>query len=95
MKELLDIAKEQLQGLSTLENPDIRLEEVEYKKEEGIWEIVISYLVEHTNKRVNKTVNVINPIFPVTTPEFQYHRLYKRLKINKNKEIEGLYMYDK
>lgn len=86
LKELLDIAKKELRDLTSLENPDFRLEQVEYKKDEGVWEIVVSYLVENTNKRIS--------LLPALASEFQYHRIYKKLRINKDKEIEGFYLYN-
>lgn len=88
-KELLDVAKEELQGLSTLPNPDFRLEQVEHTKEDT-WDIVVSYLVENTNKRINNLAGILGNL----PSDFQYHRLYKRLTINKNKEVEGFYMYN-
>jgi hypothetical protein len=86
LKDLLGIVKSQLKDLTTVHNPDFRLEQAEYKKDEGVWDIVVSYLVENTNKR-------LNPITSLTS-EFQYHRMYKRLKVNDNKEIVGFYIYD-
>jgi len=85
LKELLNIARGQLVDLTTVQNPDFRLEQAEYKKDEGVWDIVISYLVENTNKRSN----------PITAlSEFQYHRIYKRLVINDKKEVLGFYIYN-
>lgn len=84
--ELLSIAAEALRDLSRLGNPDFRLEQAEYKKDEDVWEVVVSYLVENTNKR--------NVSLMAITSEFQYLRLYKKLRINKNKEVVALYMYD-
>lgn len=86
LKDLLDIAKNELRELTTLQNPDFRLEQVEYKKDEGVWDIVVSYLVENTNKRIN--------LLPALASEFQFHRIYKRLRINKDKQIEGFYLYN-
>ena len=86
LKELLETAKTELKDLTTLQNPDFRLEQAEFKKDENNWNIVISYLVENTNKR-------INPL-SVLTSDFQYHRIYKQLKINNKKEILGLYIYN-
>lgn len=85
LRELLDIAINQLGGLTTLQTPDFRLEQAEYKKDEKIWDVVISYLVENTNKKIS----IVNPIFT----EFQFHRIYKRLKIDENKNIVGVYMF--
>ncbi len=86
LKELLEIAKNELKGISSLQNPDFRLEQVEYKNDEGVWDVVISYLVENTNKRTLP--------LPALTSEFQFHRIYKRLRINKSKEVEGFYLYN-
>lgn len=85
-KELLEIVTNGLKDLSTLENPDFRLEQIEYKKDEHIWEVVVSFLVEKTNKRISMT-NMI-------TPEFQYSRRYKLVKINDRKEITGVYIFN-
>lgn len=89
MKELLDISKEQLRDLTTAKNPDFRLEQVEYRKEEGVWDIVVSYLVEDATK--NATAQALNLTLPLLG--FQYERTYKRLTVNKDKEIEGFYIY--
>lgn len=86
LKELLDIAKENLSDLSTLSNPDFRLEQAELKKDKKTWEIVISYLVENTNKRAN-------PLSALTS-EFQFHRIYKMVEINENKEVVGFYIFN-
>lgn len=86
LKELLDLAKEQLRDLSTLENPDFRLEQAEYKKDDDLWEIVVSYLVENTNKRSNPLTIIVS--------EFQFLRMYKKIIINSDKEIIGFYIYN-
>jgi len=86
LKDLLNLVKTQLRDLTTVQNPDFRLEQAEYNKDEGVWDIVVSYLVENTNKRMNS--------ISVLTSEFQYLRMYKRLKINDNQEILGFYIYD-
>ena len=49
LKELYQIAKNELSELSPFENSDFRLEQAEFDKDEKVWEIVISYLVENTN----------------------------------------------
>jgi hypothetical protein len=70
LKELLGIAKEHLADLSPLKDPDFRLEQAEYDKDDKTWDIVVSYLVENTNKRTNSIAAIVN--------EFQYHRIYKK-----------------
>lgn len=87
LKELLDIAKSELKDLTTLPNPDFRLEQAELNKDEGIWNIVVSYLVENTNKRST-------PIAALTS-EYAFYRMYKRLKIdNRTKGVTGLYIFN-
>ncbi|WP_100613400.1 hypothetical protein [Confluentibacter citreus] len=87
LKELYQIAKTELSGLSSLDNSDFRLEQAEYKKEEEIWEIVVSYLVENTNKS-------ISPLGALTSG-FNYHRIYKKVKIDNDKSVIGFYIYEK
>lgn len=86
LKELLDIAKSELQAFSTLNNPDFRLEQAVYKEDDKVWEIVVSFLVENTNKPIKQPF--------VGTVEFQFLRLYKRLLIDQNKKIVGLFIFN-
>lgn len=87
LKELLDIAKSHLEDITSIPDPDFRLEQAEFKKEEGVWDIVVSYLVENTNKR-----NVSIPALAAFVP---YQRMYKQLKIdNSTKEVIGLYIFN-
>ena len=87
LKELLNLAKTELSELSSLSDPDFRLEQAEYNDDEQLWEIVVSYLVEKTNPR--------NTPLSELTSEFKYHRIYKKLKIYPNtKEVVGFYIYE-
>ena len=86
LKELLDIAKSQLQDLTKVQNPDFRLEQAVYNKNEDEWVIVVSFLVEKTNKRIN-TLGL--PSF-----ELEFQRIFKKLTINSTKEITGLYIFN-
>lgn len=86
LKELIEIAKNELKDLSTLDNPDFRIEQAIFNKDESEWEIVVSYLVENTNKR--------SSAFSTITSEFQFLRMYKKLKINSEKQITGFYIYN-
>lgn len=87
LKELLNTAKSELKDLSSLENPDFRLEQAQFRKDEKIWDIVVSYLVENTNPR-NLPIAGLNS-------DFKYHRMYKQLKIDESQNIVGLFIYDK
>ncbi|MFP4370297.1 MAG: hypothetical protein ACLFR2_12025 [Candidatus Kapaibacterium sp.] len=80
-KELFKIAKKEMEDLFTLENPDFRLEQAEFNKDEDVWEVVVSYLVENTNK-------------PLGIPGFNFHRMYKKVKIDNNGQVVGFYIYD-
>ena len=87
LKDLYKIAKSELEVLSPLGDSDFRLEQAEYIKEEDIWEVVVSFLVENTNK----------PISPLgsLTKVFTFHRIYKKVKIDKDKQVIGFYIYEK
>lgn len=89
LAELLNVAKQQMHDLSNLTNPDFRLEQAEYNKSDKSWDIVVSYLVDNTNKRLNPLTTT-----PTLTTEFQYHRIYKKVKIDDNKHIAGFYMFN-
>jgi hypothetical protein len=86
LKELFDIAKVQLQDLTDLHTPDFRLEQAELLKEEDVWEIVVSYLVKDINKNTLPSAAL--------TSEHHFHRIFKKIRIDKNKHIVGFYMYD-
>ena len=85
-KELLDIAKAELADLTSVDNPDFRLEQAEHDKETNVWEIVVSYLVENANRKIRPLTNL--------STGFEYLRMYKALKINADKEVIGLYMFE-
>ncbi|NOU59024.1 hypothetical protein [Marinifilum caeruleilacunae] len=86
LKELFDIAKTQLEELTDLQTPDFRLEQAELLKEEELWEIVVSYLVEDTNKNTIPSAAL--------TSEHHFHRIFKKIRIDKDKNVVGFYMYD-
>lgn len=87
LKDILEIAKNELADLSTIENPDFRLEQAVFKQNEKIWEVVVSYLVENTNKP--------SKAFSALSPEFAFLRMYKKLEINDKNEVIGFLMFDK
>jgi hypothetical protein len=86
LKELYKAAKNQLAETITTENPDFRLEQVEYNEAEKIWDMVVSFLVpsvDNSPVTFNSSVNVRSPL----------ERVYKRVKINDKKEVTGFYIY--
>lgn len=85
LKDLYAIAKKELGELSPLQNSDFRLEQAEYNKDEKVWEIVVSYLVENINKPTKSFI-------PLAT-DFPFHRIYKKVKINDQYEVIGFYIY--
>jgi hypothetical protein len=87
LKELYEIAKNELESLSTLENADFRLEQAEFNKDEEVWEVVVSYLVENTNKPFSA--------LGALTSGFTFHRIYKKVKIDKNNQVIGFYIFEK
>lgn len=86
LKDILTIAESELKDLSTVPNPDFRLEQAVFIKEKKIWEIVVSYLVENTNKP--------SKVFAALAPEFQFLRIYKKLEINDKNEVVGFFIHD-
>jgi hypothetical protein len=89
LNELYAIAKKELAGLSLLENSDFRLEQAEFNKDEKVWVIVVSYLVENVNKPIKSTWSPL-----VTNSEYPFHRIYKKVKINETNEVIGFYMFN-
>lgn len=87
LKELYQIAKNELEVLSPFEKADFRLEQAEYNKEDKVWDIVVSYLVENINKPES-------PIGMLST-RYPYHRIYKQVKIDDDKKVIGFYIYEK
>lgn len=83
--ELITVVKQELKHLSTLDNPDFRLEEAEQYDDKS-WNLVVSYLVENSNKKLT-SLNAFGATF-------EFLRLYKKVKISENGEILGIYMYN-
>lgn len=86
LKEIYKIILEQLKDIFTVENPDLRLEQAEFRTEKGIWEVVVSYLVDNVNRPINQIGDWAS--------NYNYHRLYKLVKLDKNKNVIGFYIYD-
>lgn len=85
LKELYQIAKNELADIAPLNDSDFRLEQAEYNKKENIWEVVVSYLVENRNKPIRSFSAL---------PDLEYDRLYKTVKINDSGEVDGFYIYN-
>lgn len=86
LKDLLEIAKEELKDLSNVEHPDFRLEQAVCNNDQNHWEVVVSYLVENTNKRSVGLTGI--------SSDFEYERMYQKLIINPDKQISGLYIFN-
>jgi hypothetical protein len=86
LKDLLNNATDQLRDLSTLDKPDFRLEQAVFKKDEKVWDIVISYLVENNNK-------ISSPLAPLAS-QYPYQRIYKRVIMDENGQVAEFHMYD-
>ncbi len=85
LKELYQIAKQELMPLYDGEPVDLRLEQVERDENTNYWNVVVSYLVE--NKNQSNITNIMGSL--------PYERVYKLLKVNEKKEVEGLLMFNK
>jgi hypothetical protein len=80
-KELYQIAKKEITPLYEVEPQDLRLEQAEYSKESGYWEVVVSFLVENQH---------LSPLLQIGS---KYERIYKLVKIDQNKEAVGICMF--
>lgn len=87
-KEIYKIAKSQLEGISDVEKPDFRLEQAEYKKNDKVWEVVVSYLVDKSHVEKKNLSSLLEAAY--NNP---FERVYKTVKINENNEVLGFYMY--
>jgi len=84
-RELLDTAQSHLSELTTVKEPDFRLEQAVFDKKEMNWEIVVSYLIDDPSKRSLFAMKLDKPQ--------HYTRIYKEMKIDENNEVVGFYMY--
>ncbi len=82
LKEVFEAAKNQFAELINIQESDFRLEQLEHRKEEKIWEVVVSYLVENKNRASLALVNSL-----------PFERVYKRLKIDENKDVVGIFIF--
>ena len=87
LKELYQISKKELEEIIENKNPDFRLEEAEFDKKDKIWNIVVSYLESKNNSKTGGLAQL--------SADYQYERIYKKLKIKEDKEVLGFYIYDK
>ena len=83
LKGLYQIAKKELMPLYNGEPVDLRLEQVERSEDTGHWNVVVSYLVENKNQSKMSVIAAL-----------PYERVYKLLRINENKEVEELLMFN-
>jgi len=84
LKEVFEAAKKQFAELINNQESDFRLEQLEYKKEEKSWDVVVSYLVENKNRGILPS-SIFN-----TLP---FERVYKRLEIDENKDVVGIFIF--
>lgn len=83
LKELYKIALGALELLTDNPTPDFRLEQVEFMPKSQTWELIVSYLVRNINS---------NKVFGQNLP---FERLYKKIKIDKNNTVSGIFIYEK
>lgn len=88
LKELYQISKTELKDIMPNNDADFRLEQVEFDKILKKWNIVISFLTEKNNVDPFLKLSV-NPLRNYLPKE----RVYKKLTINDQKEVEGFYIY--
>lgn len=93
LKKLFLIAKDHI--IDILNNgdykPDLRLEEAKFNEEEGVWDIIISYLLKNENITEKTEVSPLNIAFG----QRKFERIYKKVKIDTQGKFIGLFMYTK
>ncbi len=89
-KELYQTAKTELNDIYNFENADLRLEQAKFNKEENVWEIVISFLTENKNKPTNEFERYLQA--RISLP---FERVYKKVKINNDKQVIEFDIFDK
>ncbi len=87
LSKLLSLAIEQISKITSLDSPDIRLEQAEFNETHQRWEIVVSYLSANTNKKSS------HGALGMLASDFQYVRLYKKLHFDSSGKFLGMYMY--
>lgn len=87
--DLKRIAESNISEFTDLEEPDLRLEEVEYNVKEEIWEIVVSFLVKSKDPHVLTFTAYMNDM------EYNVTRLYKKIKIDNDRNILGIFIHDR
>lgn len=87
--DLKRIAESNISEFTDLEEPDLRLEEVEYNVKEEIWEIVVSFLVKSKDPHVLRFTAYMNDM------EYNVTRLYKKIKIDNDRNILGIFIHDR
>lgn len=89
IKDIISKIKNELEYLTTLSEPDFRLEQIEQDSTDKNWEVVISYLVKNTNPRV--TSGLAGTVG--TAGQFEFTRLYKKVKVDSYGNVTGIYIY--
>lgn len=85
LKQLYDIAKDELSDLLPPEECDFRLEQAEFSEKDQVWEIVVSFLTENKTKQTL----VLSPF----AGHLQFERVYKKIIIDQDKKVKGFYIY--
>lgn len=83
-KDLLEIAIEELKELTKVENPDFRLEQAEFNNKNKEWEIVVSFLID----------NSFGHLGAHRLSGLNIQRVYKKLRINSERQILGFYIFE-
>jgi hypothetical protein len=88
-EKLIEISKNVAKKLTNVPEFDLRLEQAEYDKKNQVWDIVVSFLYEESEKS-----NIASFLGVETDNTLQLTRIYKKLKISDSEEVLGYYFYD-
>lgn len=83
LQKILQVVKSDLSDLSTLENPDFRIEQAKLNQAGDNYEVIISFLVERKDD--------LGILSGISSP---YERVYKRIDLDQNLNLSGFYIYE-
>jgi len=86
LKDLYRISQSNINGIVPKEFNDFRLEQAELDPNNNEWNIVVSFLLENSNK----SGNALAPLFT----NLQYERVYKKLRLDSVGNLLGFYIYN-
>lgn len=84
--KLFKIAKGEIEWMSTLKDPDFRLEQAVFEEKEKLWRVAVSFLVERKNPFQTPTSDFL--------ANWKYERIYKELQIDDKDRVISMRFFE-